>query len=259
MKPVYILTIGNSYSDDQQAYVHQLAKAADVDITVVNAYIGSCTFRKHLVQYETDAKSYYYRENGRKIAPDTTLKEIIDLYDWDYVTFQLGTEALDYTIPNRPYLDKLVDIVKDAHPQAQLVYNISWQDGTNSPRAYFKNQFNSDRQLHWNQIVAAAKEAYDIVGIPFVTPGGIAYNLAYKTFGDSLHRDGFHASELMRYMHACVWFEFFTGRPTPENYLPEGGSYEGGVAPTAKECAILRDCAHRAICILKQNGGKTPA
>ena len=42
-----ILTIGNSFSQDSTAMLHDLAAAAGVETKVVNLYIGGCSLQQH--------------------------------------------------------------------------------------------------------------------------------------------------------------------------------------------------------------------
>ena len=42
-----ILSIGNSFSQDAQRYLHRLAKNEGVDMKTVNLYIGGCPLRSH--------------------------------------------------------------------------------------------------------------------------------------------------------------------------------------------------------------------
>lgn len=253
---IRILTIGNSYAVDAQAYLHQIAEAAGVKMTVGIAYDGGCTFRKHMDHYNNNTAAYNYYENGRSQKSGVTLNYVLEQQDWDYITFQLGTEGLDYTVPNTPYLNQLMNILSAKFPDAEMIYNLSWPDGSNSTRKYFKGAFNSDRDAHWAYLIDTAEEAYNDLDIRYITPGGVAYQYAYETYGDNLHRDGYHMSELGRYLNACTWFEFFTGIEAPD-YTPAEATRSEGVAPTAAECAVLRACAHRAIETLKEDGGKT--
>ena len=42
-----ILAIGNSFSRDATAYLHQLLTASGMENTVVNLYIGGCSLERH--------------------------------------------------------------------------------------------------------------------------------------------------------------------------------------------------------------------
>lgn len=42
-----ILSIGNSFSQDAQRYLHRLAKHEGVQLKTVNLYIGGCSLQRH--------------------------------------------------------------------------------------------------------------------------------------------------------------------------------------------------------------------
>ena len=258
-KTIRILSIGNSYSLDQQTYVHQMAQAAGYDIEVCIAYIGGCSFRKHLEMYDNNEPAYTYYENGKIVGKKLTLRRLVTLKKWDFVNFQKGTEGQNYQMPSQPYVSYLVKIVREFHPDAKLVYSISWPDAETSARAIFRDQYRRDRDYQWEVFVRSAREVCEECRMDYAIPAGLAMRYAYEKFGASMHRDGFHSSEMGRYLHACVWFEFFTGLPAPEDFLPCGATYTGGIAPDAETCADLRECASRALEKLKAEGGDTPA
>ena len=259
MKTIRILSIGNSYSLDQQTYVHQMAEAAGLDIEVCIAYIGGCSFRKHLAMYDANEPAYTYYENGKIVGKKLTLRRLITLKKWDFVNFQKGTEGQNYQMPSQPYVSYLVKIVREFHPDAKLVYSISWPDAETSARAIFRDEYRLDREYQWSVYVRAARELCEECRMDYLIPAGLAMRYAYEKYGPAMHRDGFHSSEIGRYLHACVWFGFFTGLPVPEDFVPSGGTYTGGAAPDPGTCADMREYAHKALETLKAEGGDTPA
>ena len=61
---IKILAIGNSFSQDATYYLHQIAAADDVDIKVVNLYIGGCSLERHWNNIQNEAEEYLLEENG---------------------------------------------------------------------------------------------------------------------------------------------------------------------------------------------------
>ena len=51
-----ILSIGNSFSEDAQRYLHQIANANGDDIFCANLYIGGCSLERH---YNNIINVYY--------------------------------------------------------------------------------------------------------------------------------------------------------------------------------------------------------
>ena len=241
VKPLRILSVGNSFSMDQQTYVHQMAKTAGLDITVINAYIGGCTFGTHL--RELLSSNYQYQLNGCEVIENGwSLDRFIELGNWDFITFQPGTHGLTRLLPEEPYyLTQLLEYVKHKNndQNTKYVLNFSWSDGDSSTRSFFNEYFGRSRDSMLGEFVKIAKSAVEN-GVKYIIPGGYAVENGYKVYGNRMYRDGFHASELARYMHACLWFEFFTGLEVPESFTPEKPSYDGGILPTAEERETLR-------------------
>ena len=59
-----ILSIGNSFSQDAQRYLHQIAKADGVDIHSFNLYIGGCPLSKHYRNMLSEESVYTLEMNG---------------------------------------------------------------------------------------------------------------------------------------------------------------------------------------------------
>ncbi len=248
IKPLRILSIGNSFSMDQQTYVHQMAKAAGLDITVINAYIGGCTFKRHLC--ELTQSNYQYQKNGSEVVENGwNLDRFIGLGNWDFITFQPGTLHLNRLLPEEPYyFSQLLEYVryKNDNPDTKYAYNFSWSDGDVSTRYFYNDYFGRNREAMLGEFVKMAKCALES-GVKYIIPGGYAVENGFKVYGDRIYRDGFHASEIARYMHACLWFEFFTGLEVPASYSPENPSFSGGILPTEEERANARIFARKAL------------
>ena len=61
-----ILSIGNSFSEDAQRYLHRLAKHDGVNMKTVNLYIGGCSLRTHYLNMLDDNPDYEFQFNGEK-------------------------------------------------------------------------------------------------------------------------------------------------------------------------------------------------
>ena len=53
-----ILSIGNSFSQDAQRYLHQIAKADGVNIQAFNLYIGGCPLSIHYRNMLSEQPAY---------------------------------------------------------------------------------------------------------------------------------------------------------------------------------------------------------
>ncbi len=113
-----ILSIGNSFSQDAQRYLHQVAKSVDEDITAVNLFIGGCSLFTHFANISNDAKLYELQYNGEKTGFKVTVKEALLSREWDYITIQQASHySYDYET-YQPYANSLVEYIKMYAPKA---------------------------------------------------------------------------------------------------------------------------------------------
>ena len=61
---IKILSIGNSFSQDAQHYLHRISVAAEMPIKSVNLYIGGCNLRMHYFNMLENEKAYRFEYNG---------------------------------------------------------------------------------------------------------------------------------------------------------------------------------------------------
>ena len=119
----------------------------------------------------------------------------------------------------------------------------------------YASDFNSTRfkaydynQRHmYSAIVSAILNALPSAGIQRVIPSGIAIQLARYRYGDVLNRDGYHLNlTLGRYLVACTWCEFLTGR------IVDGNRYHPKTI-TDEEAQYCQQAANEAI-FMQQHG-----
>lgn len=68
-----ILSIGNSFSQDAQTYVHQIAAADGLELTVCNLYYGGCSLAQHMQFYQNNVPAYVFERNGAATGETVTL------------------------------------------------------------------------------------------------------------------------------------------------------------------------------------------
>ena len=59
-----VLSIGNSFSQDAQRYLHQIAEVDGGNIQCVNLYIGGCPLSKHYQNMLSEERAYLLETNG---------------------------------------------------------------------------------------------------------------------------------------------------------------------------------------------------
>jgi Copper amine oxidase N-terminal domain. len=264
-KSIKILAIGNSFSQDATKYVHAISAADDVDVTIVNLYIGGCSLKTHWTNATNDTAEYSYELNGVSTGKKTSIKEALESDTWDFVTMQQVSQDSGKESTYFPYIENLATYIKGIEPQAKLLIHQTWAYEKGSPHSGFP-YYNSDQGVMFDALKSAYDKAAEKVGLltledgselspnkePLkIIPCGKAFQNARKnsifdnTFEDGnpirLNRDGYHASLTYgRYLLGAVWYECITGNKiATNNYCPSGIS--------ENELALLKQAAHLAV------------
>ena len=233
-KELSILFIGNSFSDDTEAYmVDILLDLGYTNINIGNLYIGGCDINTHYANIQSNAAAYDFRmrsHNGSKFTEYVTttvggkkqsLEFAITYKDWDIISVQ---QASGYSGQADTYnnLDALVAQVKEKATNAdvEIVFNMTWAYQANSTHAQFPD-YNSDQTTMYNAIVNAVQEKVDYT----VIPCGTAIQNARTSFiGDNLTRDGYHLDlKIGRFIAGLTFVAKVTGVDiTDFAYAPSG-------------------------------------
>lgn len=210
---IKILSIGNSFSDDATAYLHDLAKHGGIGIKTVNLYIGGCALERHWGNVKNDAAEYGYRLNGRDTDRNISIKEALLEEKWDFITLQQASYASGVPESYFPFLTDLSDYVKSLAPQAKQLIHQTWAYETDSPHPSFAVYQNDQMTMY-----KALKNAYQIAAqkldAPIIPCGDVIQALRqhpefdYADGGLSLCRDGFHMNiPYGRYALAATWYQ----------------------------------------------------
>lgn len=210
-----ILSIGNSFSQDAQRYLHSLGEVNGKNIKCVNLYIGGCTLRQHYLNLLDDEKSYKFEYNGSDTGIQISIKEALKSDEWDYVTIQQAShKSFDFDT-YIPYIQKLKEYVETYSPKSKIALHQTWAYPENKNRIK-EVGFNSTREMY-----EAVREAYlkveELICPDTVIKSGEAMMQAYNKFGNNLYRDDIHASlGIGRYLLGYVWYKTLIGE-LPKN------------------------------------------
>ena len=235
-----ILSIGNSFSQDAAAKLHDIALSCGVTINITNLYIGGCSLEMHWENIIKDADAYAYELNGQDINKKISIKNALIEKPWDYLTLQqLSSLSINYTT-YFPFLKKLSDYVKAYAPTAEQLIHETWAYEDGSKRLVEELGY-SVPSLMYLDLKKAYLRAADELGELRIIPSGTAFQTAIASGFKDLYRDTFHASlEAGRYLLGAVWFETFTQKSIFETtYIPLGISRD--------ELMVLRRAAHSAV------------
>ncbi len=210
-----ILSIGNSFSQDAQRYLHFIAKSDNFDLTCVNLFIGGCPIFTHYRNICTDASAYTLEINGFDTAFKVSIKEALLSREWDVVTLQQASHESFNFDKYVPYINTIADYIRKYAPKAKIVIHQTWSYEEGSERLLkfgFKNQMDMFLSLQ-DAYNKAAKE----INADFIIPSGEAMQYLLKN-GIKVHRDGFHLSlGAGRYCAALLWYALLSGNDIENN------------------------------------------
>lgn len=205
-----ILSIGNSFSQDAQRYLHGIAKSAGASINCFNLYIGGCPLSRHYRNMHSGERAYTLEMNGVSTGFTVSLKEALLNRDWSLITLQQASNRSPKYDTYQPYLNALVAFVRECAPKAKLVIHQTWGYEDGSQRLTEEMKYES-----YDAMFADIKSAYELAARDAVAdrifPSGEVMARLIKG-GVTVHRDTFHLSlGIGRYAAALTWYKTLTG------------------------------------------------
>lgn len=228
-----ILSIGNSFSQDAQRYLHRIADADGFTLTTFNLYIGGCSLSRHHRNMLSDRKEYALEMNGESTGFMVSLKEALLNRDWDVVTVQQASPYSPNYNSYQPYLNALVDYIRLCVPKAKILIHQTWsyeQDSFRLTDLGYTRQADMFRDIQ----IAYQKAAEDIHADGII-PSGEVFQALLAGGIEKVHRDTFHASRgLGRYALGLTWYTVLTGRDVKANTFT---GFDEAVSPEQMELA----------------------
>lgn len=209
-----VLCIGNSFSQDATRYLHQVSNE---ELYVRNLYIGGCSLETHMNNIINEASSYEYQKNGRLMRM-ISINEAITKKKWDVVTIQQVSHFSGMYETYEPYMEFIVNYIKEKAPNAKIMFHRTWAYSTRSAHEGFLN-YNKSQEKMYRAIIDASNRACAKYGIEII-PNGEAVQMAralpfFDEESCDITRDGFHMSlDYGRYLTALVMYRYITGKDT---------------------------------------------
>ena len=233
-----ILSIGNSFSQDAQRYLHALAKQDGVDIKAVNLFISGCPLRKHYLNMLDDCAHYDFEFNGEATGIKVSIRQALVSDNWDVVTLQQASSISGRWETYSPYLEELAAYVRRYCPHAKIFMHQTWAYEDGSEKLQALSLFATAKEM-----LAAICDAYDLaaqkISADGIIPCGKAMMAATELGVGKVHRDTYHASRgVGRYLLALCWYKTLTGRDI------SGNTFDALDAPMT---ALERELAIRAV------------
>lgn len=211
-----ILSIGNSFSQDAQRYLHRIAKADGCTLNTFNLYIGGCPLSLHYRNMLSGERAYTLQMNGESTDFKVSLKDALLNRDWDVVTVQQASRKSPYYETYQPYLNELVEYVRKCVPKAKIVVHQTWayeQDSARLEELGYKNHVDM-----FNDVKEAYNKASEEINADFIIPSGEILQKLIASGIEKVHRDTYHLSYgLGRYAVGLLWYSVLTGNNIKSN------------------------------------------
>ena len=212
-----ILSIGNSFSQDAQRYLHKIAKADGVDIQSFNLFIGGCSLLRHYRNMLSEDRIYTLEMNGISTGFRVSLKDALLNRDWDVITVQQVSTQSPYYDTYQPYLDGLVEYIRRFVPNVKIAIHQTWAYEQGSERLNEKMGYGDYKEMLCD-IINAYQTAAQHIGADYIIPSGEVFGAMIESGIENIHRDTFHASfGIGRYALGLIWYRVLTGNDVTNN------------------------------------------
>ena len=228
-----ILSIGNSFSEDAQRYLHGIAESFGKEIHNVNLFIGGCSLERHYNNMLEDAADYRLIRHGIDTSELVSIKQALTETDWDYVTLQ-QVSTLSYIADSYyPFIKELAAYVRKYAPSAKILLHETWS----YEKERLPKHFGNSRDM-FSRIERITRFVAKDIGADGIIPAGETIE-RMKRVGISVHRDGKHADEgVGRYALALTWSEYLFGTDSRKcNFSKFDIDVPEYIAKIARECA----------------------
>lgn len=220
-----LLFIGNSFSVDAIKYIEVIAGE---EIFARTLYIGGCSLKMHAENLKTGEAAYEYR-NPDKLIEMSSIVDALDKEDWDIVSVQQVSGQSGRIECYEPYINEVLDVVKERVPKAKIVFHKTWAYDPDSQHEAFAF-YNNDTEYMYKKICETVSEICAKYSLPVIPSGDTVQAVrALPEFKgeDGLNRitrDGFHLSlDYGRYAAALTLYRFLTGKSAATALgVPEG-------------------------------------
>lgn len=232
-----VLAIGNSFSQNAMANLHDIARADGVKLNVANLYIGGCVLEHHYRNMLGDRKEYVLQYNGQHTGFKVTMEEALLNRKWDVITLQQGSTQSFCADSYEPYISELADYVRQCQPKAKVLIHQTWAYEQGSAKLTEVAGYET-AQAMFADVKSAYAKAAEIINADGTIPSGEMMMRLWEQGITNLYQDTFHASQgLGQYALGLLWYRMLTGNAVAEN------SFCDFCAPvTEEEVAAAKAC-----------------
>ncbi len=229
-----ILSIGNSFSQDAQRYLHRLAKGDGTELKSVNLYIGGCPLRKHYLNMLDDNAAYDFEFNGEKTGIKVSIRQALVSDNWDFITLQQASPLSGSYETYSPYIEELAAYVRKYCPHTKILIHQTWAYEDGSERLEKLKYASAGEML--SDICDCYGKAAEKIQASGIIPCGEAMMRALELGVEKMHRDTYHASlGAGRYLLALCWYKFLTKKDITGNSFND---FDAPVTEQEREAVI---------------------
>ena len=211
-----VLSIGNSFSQDAQRYLHGIARADHTEMRAVNLYIGGCSLEQHAQNLHDDAKAYSLELNGETSGFSVSIREALCSQAWDAVTIQQASHFSTKYATVQPFAGELAKEIRSLCPGARLLVHETWAYEEGSERLTQMMGYRKAEDMFHDLHAVYRRMAREVSADGIIPAGTLLFDLAGKI--GKVHRDTFHASlGAGRAALGLLWYHRLTGRPIGKN------------------------------------------
>lgn len=207
-----ILSIGNSFSQDAHAYLHDLAAQNGLDIYTANLFIGGCSLSTHAVNLAQNEAAYELEINGQPTGRRVSIFDALAMDNWDVITLQQVSNLSGVASSYFPWFGQIYDAVKVACPKAHIWFHYTWAYAVNSTHPAFRT-YDCDQQTMFSRSMECRDMVVKNYGVPVIPTGEVIQRLRPILGEERIHRDTFHLSfDYGRLAAAATWIKVLTGQ-----------------------------------------------
>ena len=215
LRPLKILGVGNSWTNNATAYLGNILSGLGVKVEINVSYAGGATLQSYWNNIKNNAAAYQFRkwrEGQGWIEPDTnsTYKDILLADDWDILTHQQQSGNGGNYPSFQPYLHDIINWEKNLVKVMPLFFmHATWAYPNGYDYEQFETLYGSDTDTMYNAILEAYNQAMVDEGVDNVMPSAPMIQQV-RTLGipDIDTADGgSHLNINGQFTVACVWAE----------------------------------------------------
>jgi len=176
-----VLMVGNSFSLSCRTYLPDIVKSLpDCELKLEIAYIGGCSLKRHIQEYETSQQNPDHRPYTDIADRPASLPELLKRDRWDIVSIQQASPVSWQPATYEPWAEQLIGLIRETNPQAEIIVQQTWSYNAGDVRINtLQDEWGLDQTGMFSCLDAAYRKLARQYGFR-VVPTGLAVQLTRK-------------------------------------------------------------------------------